>query len=338
MSISNARGRLPKRIPLKPSLRAALIVAAIAIPMLAEASTEKPSSGLRERPQATTDARAYLVHSGVMDRDYVVTVATPKGYDTHRERHWPVLFVTDGTFTLEITHGVWHLLEDEILQPVLVTLTSPPEEGFKGYVRRRIYEFSPPNWSLDDPFGREVAKVVPNCFAESTTDLHPCVGGAPRFFAFITTELLPALRQKYRIDDHDLGLFGDSAGGFFASWALLQGDERFKRFIIASPVMGYGNGVISLLEQQYAATHNDLLASVYIASGGLEQTDPDVEFVGRVVSGQAQFAAGLTSRHYPGLRLFSETHANFGHDDVWPLVLLRGLQLVYQRPPEDKAP
>lgn len=90
---------------------------------------------------------------------------------------------------------------------------------------------------------------------------------------------------KFPIDTSQLGLFGMSAGGFFATWVMFQPDTPFNKYIISSPAMAYGNGEAFRLEADYAKTHKDLAVGLYMSAGGLEATDPLLEVLGEVVSG-----------------------------------------------------
>lgn len=124
---------------------------------------------------------------------------------------------------------------------------------------------------------------------------------------------------KYRIDSVRIELFGSSAGGFFASWALLQEKSPFSSYIIASPALAYGDALIFRMEEDYARKHRDLPAAIYLASGSLEGTDPYYEGIGQIVSGQAKLGARLRSRKYPGL----------SHGDSTGTALNRGMRVLY---------
>src|SRR6185295_14761243 len=132
--------------------------------------------------------------------------------------------------------------------------------------RRRVYEFSPPDWDMKDPFGLAVTKLCGDLHSEPGR----CAGGAPRFLNAIVSELIPLVAAKYPIDTNQLGLFGISAGGFFASWAIFQPNSPFKKYIISSPAMAYGNGDIFRQEERYAKDHKDLPVGIYLGVGVLE--------------------------------------------------------------------
>jgi uncharacterized protein len=295
------------------------------------------TSMLRARALPIAETDSYTYHSRLMNRDYDVIVSVPREYASNPQKNYPALLLTDGHDTFPVAFGAWNYLaqSQEIDQPILISIGSPLEEGHEASYRRRVHEFSPPNWPMTDTFGQVVAGMVAEfCKAEhGPTDPKSCVGGAPKFFEFITAELLPTMFERYRIDSDDLGLYGHSAGGFFASWVIFQGDSRFKRFIISSPAMAYGDGEIFRKEEKYAADHKDLAARIYLASGTLEMQNPFLEGLAKVVSGQVHLGAMLAAREYPNLKVLSEIHQNLGHVDVPGVALSRGLRFLYGKEP-----
>ena len=59
-------------------------------------------------------------------------------------------------------------------------------------------------------------------------------GGADRYLAFLTDELLPELLSKYNVDADEIGLAGHSMGGAFCGQTLLAKTTPFSKFIIGT--------------------------------------------------------------------------------------------------------
>jgi len=256
-------------------------------------------------------------------------VGLPPGYAANPGKSWPALVVTDGNVTFPVAFDAARNLasQGDIAGLIVVSVGTPVEEGDSSWTRRRIFEFSPPDWDRNDTFG----KLVTSTCAAFKSKPDRCTGGAPAFLDLIVKEILPRVQAKYRVDMNDLGLFGLSAGGFFVTWVTFQAASPFSKYIISSPATAYGDGAALRLEKQFAETHKDLKARIYMASGGLEMENPMLEGIGHIVSGMIQLGAALRSRNYPGLSLTMEVHPGMGHSDAAPTTLNRGIRVLYAK-------
>lgn len=288
-----------------------------------------PADGqqLEPRPVPTGSVESFTFQSPSMQVRFAVNVGLPAGYHAGDGKKYPALVVTDGDWAFPGVNEAARSLAGVIEPLFLVSIGSAADEGEEVHTRRRIYEFSPPNWDLKDPFGQEVAKFCTKLHSEEGR----CVGGAARFLNALATELIPLIAAKYPIDTNQLGLFGISAGGFFASWAIFQPNSPFKKYLISSPAMAYGDGDALRQEERYAKDHQDLPVSIYLAAGVLEAGDPLLEGIGKIVSGMSHLAGVLGSRHYAGLKLVTEFHPGMGHTDVMGTSVVRGLRTLYAK-------
>lgn len=281
---------------------------------------------LAPQPVPTQNTESYRFASPSMGRTYDITVGLPRSYADSATKRYPLLLVTDGNDYFPLVFHAANTVGG-IEEVIVVSVGAPFAEGRDAFTRRRVHEFSPPQWALKDPFG-QVVQAGCNAFKLAVSD---CVGGAPKFLSMLTQELLPRVTARYRIDSDRLGLFGVSAGGFFASWAIFQEQSPFRTYIISSPAMAYGDDEVFRQESRYAQSHKDLAVRVYLASGTLELDDPELEGIGHIVSGQARLGAALRGRRYPGLTLHSEMLQGLGHTDAPGTTAVRGMRLLYAR-------
>ncbi len=283
----------------------------------------------RERPAQSVDN--WSLQSATMQRSYDISVGLPLSYAAEPEKSYPAIIVLDGNrmfgMALDVTRGLNG--SGEVEELIIISIGTPFDEGQEGWVRRRIFEFSLGNdWPPNSSFGKVMKQV---CRDRYQLDAKECLGGAPEFLRFISGEFLTVMNNKYRIDNDRLGLFGISAGGFFASWTLLQEQSPFRNYIISSPAMAYGAGEVLRLEASWAETHDDLVADVYMAAGMLETNRAWEEGMGKVVSGMAEFSGMLASRNYPGLNIITEMHPGLGHSDGGAATFAIGLRRLYAR-------
>jgi predicted alpha/beta superfamily hydrolase len=94
-------------------------------------------------------------------------------------------------------------------------------------------------------------------------------GEAPLFLRVLSEEILPFIDRTYRTT-HDRGLFGFSAGGYFATYVLFTAPDLFDRYGIASPVYWWDDYAIFRQEQMFARTHATLPKQIVITAGSEE--------------------------------------------------------------------
>lgn len=303
------------------------IQAIIAAGLLLACAFPSANAQLQPRPVPNRGIESFTFQSPSMGVRFSINVGMPEDYKAGDGKKYPALIVTDGDFTFgSVYESAWSL-SGFITPLIIISVGTSLEEGEDEHGRRRIYEFSPPGWDWDrkDAFGQEGERVCKKLHSPPDR----CTGGAAKFLTAITTEMIPLLAARFPIDTTQLGLFGISAGGFFATWVMFQPNTPFNKYIISSPAMAYGNGETFRLEAEYAKTHKDLAVGMYMAAGSLEVTTPEVEALAQVVSGMTRLAGILASRHYPGLKLTVEYHPGMNHNDVMGTTVVRGLRTLY---------
>ena len=293
--------------------------------LLALSATGVNGQQLQTRPVPTGDVQSFTLQSPSMGVRFSLNVGMPVGYKPGDGKKYPALIVTDGDFTFPGVNAAARSLSGAIAPLFIISVGTSIDEGEGEHTRRRIYEFSPPGWDRKDPFGQ----AVENYCRMFKSEEGRCSGGAGKFLTAIVSEMVPQLAARFPIDTAQLGLFGLSAGGFFASWAIFQPNSPFKKYLISSPAMSYGRGEIFRQEARYAESHKDLPVGIYLGAGVLEAADPELEGMGEIVSGMSHFSGVLATRKYPGLKVTIEYHPGMGHTDVMGTSVVRGLRTLY---------
>lgn len=175
-------------------------------------------------------------------------------------------------------------------------------------------------------------------------------GGASRFLAFIRDELKPWVRERYRADPDDSMFFGDSLGGLFATYVLLNEPATFRRYGIGSPALEWDNDLMFSHEAEYAHTHDDLPAKVFFSVGAYENAAGDERLLAQLplerrakaeaeldstldyVAGTERMVAALRSRAYPSLEIECEVLPGEYHETAPPLNLSRSLRYLFDAP------
>ena len=90
----------------------------------------------------------------------------------------------------------------------------------------------------------------PDLTAEKVT-----AGGAPEFIRFMRDELWPWLTDNFNVAD-DRTYVGDSMGGLFGTYVLLNHPGVFSRYVIGSPWICWDHPLCFNYEEAYAEDHD----------------------------------------------------------------------------------
>lgn len=264
---------------------------------------------------------------------YTVDVSLPLGYDPNSGVRYPVVVVTDGNILFDVAqvalHG-WFASMGGMLPPVVIVgIGYPADEGMAGFYGRRNYDFHGP-WAMTDPLGQRLHEIFAMLkTAEGKPALEMHAGGYSRFMGFLRDELLPSLAGKYPIDLSARNiLVGDSSGGHFVLRALYDPTSPFRRYVCISPGFGSGDGAIQKLEAEYAATHKDLDADLFICCGRVEiDQSPDTAMC-RFGSGVTWIAEQFAIRQWASARIDWEIMNDEDHASIQLRAVAAGLRSV----------
>lgn len=273
-------------------------------------------------PYAMSWEQPTYVRAEGYDYDHEVLIALPQSYHVSPERSYPVLWSMDGSMAFSMTAGIVNLyaLGARIPEVIVVGVGHRSEEGMAGLGRRTFDLFPPGSVVAEEGVAADYTKEV---LGMDFATMEPLLKG-DRFLDFLVDQLRPSLSEQYRMaDDHTL--WGHSAGGAFAGYALLARPGAFDRFVIGSGT----NGLTIEMEAEYADEHDDLDAKVFIGMADGEINNPGLS-AQRLVSRTSLLAENLRLRQYPGLDLRTRLYTDRDHFTVMPLIIADGLQHVYQ--------
>ena len=288
--------------------------------LLAMLMTASPAAA-QVLPYAMSWEEPLSVRADGYDYDHEVLVALPPSYHLSPERSYPVLWSMDGAMAFSMTAGIVNLytLGARIPEIIVVGVGHPSEEGMAGLGKRTFDLFPPGSVVAEEGPAADYTREV---LGLDFSTMEPLLKG-DRFLDFLVDELRASLGEKYRMaDDHTL--WGHSAGGAFAGYALLARPGAFGRFIIGSGT----NGMTIDLEAAYAEDHDDLDARVFIGMADGEINNPGLS-AQRLVSRTSLLAENLRLRRYPNLDLRTRLYTDRDHFTVMPLIIADGLQHVY---------
>ena len=243
---------------------------------------------------------------------------------------FPVVYLTDANFAVGLGTGIIPMLMNGAeIPPVLTVCIGYPIGGdFAQFASKRMRDFTP---TVEQ---RHVDAI------EKMTGLPVPCGGAARFLEFLTTELRAWVSGHYDVTD-DATYVGDSAGGLFGTYVLLNQPSAFRRYLIGSPWITYDHPLCFKYEETYAADHDDLKATVFLAAGadeavlqpGFEPAIFEIFRDARVAEYTREMASKLESRNYPGLNLTTRIFPEETHYTIPPILIAHGLRRVFLNDP-----
>lgn len=254
--------------------------------------------------------------------DHEVTVVLPASYDAAPDKRYPVLWVLDSPLMLRLVVGTVDTLVLGNLAPemIVIGIGSRSEDGLPG-VGRRIMDFSPPG---PDYFPPGEAGAAWQALAPLPEFPHK----ADDFLALLVDQLRPQLAAKYRFSG-DHALFGHSAGGMFAAYALFKRPDAFGKMIIGSPYLQGVRGAVFDAEAEHSRRAKDLPARIFMGTGDREVGEYFTAISG-IVSSTSRLAETLQMRRYPSLRLETRIYSGEDHYSAAMRVLSDGIRYLWQ--------
>ena len=237
------------------------------------------------------------LRSSATGRDYDIYVFFPDGYAKDAGRKFPVVYVLDGQWDFKLLASVYGGLFYDKFVPEMVLVGVTYTGAGPDYDALRAMDYTP----------------VPEARL-------PGSGDAPKFLAFLKSELMPFVESNYRADPSRRVLLGSSLGGLFTLYAMFSEPKLFSGYVAASPAVTYGDRFSFKQEADYAARHKDLPARLFISVGEIEDLAQPVK----------DFMRGVSGRGYGGLKIESRVIQGERHAGNKPEAFNRGLRFVFR--------
>ncbi len=206
-------------------------------------------------PYVLTGTQVWSVPDPASGRDYQVFVSLPASYEAEPNRRYPVLYVTDADYAFPIIRQIARRvnLDGPVIEEfILVGLSYAKGDGGADSRRR---DYTP----------------TPNGPRNSAGSVH---GGGAAYQTYLKTQALPFVDQKFRTDPARRVLLGHSYGGLLGAQIMFTDPTLFSGYVLGSPSFWYDKRHMMKMEADYARTHRDLPAEVFMYVGGFEGPGP----------------------------------------------------------------
>lgn len=260
------------------------------------------------------------LHSNLLNRDLQLYIKLPWSY-THSDKVYPVLYCTDANRSFPIYSTMSLIYETpgpdtpEILIVGIGYKVDPDRmKGLMQWTMMRTHDLTPVNRTDVDQWW--VDRLTPLLVGEKVAVQS---GAAGDFLASIQSEIIPFIEAHYRVSPTDRGLAGFSYGGLFTLYTLFHAPELFQRYFAGSPSMWQQ---LFVDEENYASTHTDLSAKLFITAGSNET---------ELLDSLRLFLERLRSRSYPDLDLITHIFEGLGHASSYAAAVSRALCVLYNQ-------
>lgn len=262
-------------------------------------------------PYVLKGTQVWSVPDPASGRDYEVFVSLPASYETSPQRRYPVLYVTDADYAFPIIRQIARR----------VNLNGPVTEEFI------LVGLSYSSGDSGTASRNRDYTPTPNGPRRSSAFVH---GGGAAYQTYLKSHALPFIEQRFRADPQRRIFLGHSYGGLLGAQVLFTEPTLFSAYVLGSPSFWYDRRHMLKMEADYARTHQDLPAQVFMYIGGWEVPGPDRRNTSDadMVADVRTMEQTLKSRAYPHLRVSSVILQDEDHLTVAPVGFTRALTAV----------
>lgn len=234
-------------------------------------------------------------------RQYELYIKLPEGYSNNKDKIYPVIYLTDALWQIEILSGATDfLMEDAIL--VGISWQKDIDEA------------------LIKEHGEHVSRNRDYSISQSSKPEIQAkyqLGQASNHLTFIRNNVIKTIEKNYRTDPNNRTYFGFSSGGRFGAYILMAQPDTFKNYILGSPSLWRDIPVLFSLENE-ALKNKTSSINLFISYGELEQElSLHIE----------DFVTKLKAKKYEGLSTIKHIVIDdSGHSDSFPMLGVRSVK------------
>lgn len=263
--------------------------------------------------------RYFELDSKIAGARFSAWVTPPAQYDADETQNYPVVYQVDGNLFFPATAPFHQAGTGDILAPlrpfIFVSIGYSKAES-PAWTWLRVRDFLPPGEPVPDVMRQAVeASVQYGKLARDEADRYLKMFDAPagdKFLGFLENELHPLLSKAYRIDQDDVGLWGDSYGGLFAAYVAVKRSTLFKTIGAGSPGIVENSQVFKLYEDAFASKQDYSGRRLHVTLGGREWTESSL-YQWLTARAASELLAKTAQNPLPGLQVSAELIPNETH-------------------------
>lgn len=242
------------------------------------------------------------VTDSATQRVYEVHIQRPRHFSS--ERKYPVVYMTDSPYTFPIVTGsVRYPINFKKMEDLIFVGISWQKGHNGGLSRQRDYTPTPSSPGFKDPSGK-----------------------AHEHLNFIRNDVFKYVEKKFNTDPTRRTYIGNSLGGLFGAYILLESPESFRNYILGSPSMWWDRN--HMLKQHYQFKNNHE-GAVFISVGALE-TKNSKSTRHDMVHGAQSLHALLTKNKSPAIDIELRVIPHANHETAFPTTAIQGLWWLFE--------
>jgi predicted alpha/beta superfamily hydrolase len=248
-------------------LLAGVLIMAINPGILAQGQKSHPDEG-NYPPVIVPYTELRSFYSEILDREMGIFVKLPVSYYENTDKVYPGWYFTDANRSFPMLANMVNIFEfPHHSQPEIVLVGIGYKVGdMLDFFAMRTRDLS----QVNDPGVDEYMEKMISNIAGREIDVR--TGGAGLFLDFISKELIPFIETNYRVSPDDRCLGGYSLGGLFSLYTMFTQPGLFTKYYAGSPSILFANNALYNNEEEFASTHDDLDATLFMTMGALEDS------------------------------------------------------------------
>ena len=274
-----------------------LLLAALLVPFASPAPAQSRTGDASPDVAPLVIGETFTIASKSLGELRRINVYAPPGYTESRDARLPVLYMPDGGMAEDFLH-VAGLVQVSVgngtMRPFLLV-------GIENTERRR--DMTGPTEIAED---RKIA---------------PRVGGSAAFRAFIRTELMPRVKERYRTTG-ETAIVCESLAGLFVVETFFHEPELFDTYIAIDPSLWWNGAKLVDEASERLRARPAMSETLFLASSDERG----------IVDPVQRLAGVLEKGAFPGLRWHHEPMPQETHGTIYHPAALRAFRVVFAPP------
>ncbi|WBX86219.1 alpha/beta hydrolase [Sphingosinicella microcystinivorans] len=257
-------------------------------------------------------ARYFEIDSNIAGERFSAWISLPAQYDADETQSFPVVYQVDGNLFFPATAPFHQAVPRDSLSPVIpfiLVSVGYSDAQSQDWQWLRVRDLLPPGEAIPEAMLQAVEYAVQaGLLSKEKGDAYLTMFSTPaadKFLGFLEGELHPTLAAKFRIDEENVGLWGDSYGGLFAAYVAIKRSSLFKRIGAGSPGIIENSQIFKLYQQALDSKEDYSGRRLHVTIAARELTQQTI-YQWLVARGTTELLAETALHPLPGLQVSTE--------------------------------